>query len=175
MKNKVVFLNQINKMQITASERLLIRYLAPEDENALFEIYSDKEAMKYRGSKPFESIEEVQQMLQDTNEKLIAQTEFRYAVIEKETNFLIGTFLYKNSINNQCEIGYSIGKAYWKKGYGTELLNLMIPFLKAIGFEYLYAKTKKGNEASFQLLIKNGFKINQFQSQESYYFFELVI
>lgn len=162
-------------MQITVSERLLIRYLVLEDKNALFEIYSDKEAMKYRGSKPFESLEEVQQMLQDTNEKLIAQTEFRYAVIEKETNFLIGTFLYKNSINNQCEIGYSIGKAYWKKGYGTELLNLMIPFLKEKGFDRLIAFTKNGNEASISLLQKVGFKRNQNKSQDGFNCFEINI
>ena len=41
---------------ITENEKLLIRELSENDTNVIFELYSDKEAMKYRWSKPFENI-----------------------------------------------------------------------------------------------------------------------
>jgi RimJ/RimL family protein N-acetyltransferase len=45
-------------MIIIENEKLLIRELAENDVNVIFELYSDKEAMKYRGSSPFENIDE---------------------------------------------------------------------------------------------------------------------
>ena len=72
---------------LTESNRILIRSLAIDDVDRLFTIYTDKEAMKYRGSKPFETITDVYEMLENTQKNIIEGKEFRYAVIEKETPF----------------------------------------------------------------------------------------
>lgn len=145
---------------ITETDRLEIRKLTSADKNSLLEIYSDKEAMKYRGSKPFDSLDEVEKMLIRTFQKFESREEFRYAVIQKEGNELIGTFLIKPNSKNECEIGYSIGKKYWKKGYGKELVKCMLKYINSLNYTKVLATSRKENIASLKLLEKIGFKLS---------------
>jgi ribosomal-protein-alanine N-acetyltransferase len=144
---------------IVETDRLKIRNLALEDKKSLFEIYSDKEAMRFRGSKPFETIEEVVEMLSRTFKKLESKEEFRYAVDQKESNTIIGTFLIKPISKIECEIGYSIGKNYWGSGYGKELVKAMVEYCKNLPFKTIVATSRKENIASLLLLEKVGFKL----------------
>ncbi|TDE44913.1 N-acetyltransferase [Flavobacterium rhamnosiphilum] len=144
---------------IVETDRLKIRNLALEDKKSLFEIYSDKEAMRFRGSKPFETIEEVVEMLNRTFQKLESKEEFRYAVDLKENNEIIGTFLIKPISENECEIGYSIGKNYWGRGYGKELVKGMLKYIKKLPFKTIVATSRKENISSIMLLESVGFKL----------------
>lgn len=144
---------------ITETDRLHIRHLDFPDKEALFEIYSDKEAMRFRGSKPFETLDDVDHMLNRTFHKIESKEEFRYAVDLKETNELIGTFLIKPLSENECEIGYSIGKNYWGNGYGKELVNGMIDHISNLPFATIVATSKKENISSSKLLESVGFTL----------------
>jgi [ribosomal protein S5]-alanine N-acetyltransferase len=137
--------------------RLAIRHLTTEDRTKLFEIYSDKEAMKYRGSKPFEQIDDVDAMLQETVLKMAANEAYRYAVNTIEGDELIGTFLIKVLPDNSCEIGYSLGKQYWGLGYAKELLAAMLEYAATQNYTTIIATSKKENVASTGLLEKVGF------------------
>jgi RimJ/RimL family protein N-acetyltransferase len=141
------------------TNRLKIRELKTTDKNSLFRIYSDKEAMKYRGSKPFDSLEEVDEMLTRTFKKLKSKEEFRYAIEQKENKVLIGTFLIKPITQNECEIGYSLGKKYWGNGYGKELVKGMLIHIKDLPFKKIIATSRKENIASLKLLESIGFKV----------------
>jgi ribosomal-protein-alanine N-acetyltransferase len=157
---------------IVETDRLKIRNLALEDKKSLFEIYSDKEAMRFRGSKPFETIEEVVEMLSRTFEKLESKEEFRYAVDLKENNKIIGTFLIKPISKNECEIGYSIGKNYWGRGYGKELVKGMLNYSKNLPFNTILATSRKENIASLLLLEKVGFKLIPEKETHNCHFFK---
>jgi ribosomal-protein-alanine N-acetyltransferase len=160
---------------IVETDRLKIRNLVLEDKKSLFEIYSDKEAMRFRGSKPFETIEEVHEMLSRTFQKLESKEEFRYAVDLKENNKIIGTFLIKPISKNECEIGYSIGKNYWGGGYGKELVKGMLNYIKNLPFKTIVATSKKENIASLMLLQKVGFKLIPEKETNNFHFFEYLL
>ena len=51
---------------IFETERLFIRHLEESDSESMFEIYSDKESMKYRANKPFTTISEAEALFPST-------------------------------------------------------------------------------------------------------------
>lgn len=114
---------------IIENKNLLIRELVENDVNVIFELYSDREAMKFRGSKPFKNVDEALEMLKKVSENIKNITEFRYAIIEKERSNLIGTYLITPINKTECIIGCSIGKKYCKTGYGHEVMMLMTEHL----------------------------------------------
>lgn len=156
------------------TEHLTIRQLNWQDKARLFDIYSDKDAMKYRGSKPFEDLDDVDVMLNSTFQKMASQEEFRYAVEHTNDQTLIGTFLIKPTSEQTCEIGYSIAREYWGAGYGKELVIGMIPYLKALQFQTITATSKKENIASLKLLESVGFKLIPERKENGCYYFEYV-
>ena len=160
--NKIIF----------KAKRLYIRHITFNDEFDLFKIYSDKDVMKFRGSAAFENLDDVRKMIQKTIDQINLKCEFRFAIVENETNNLIGTFLYKVIDSTKCEVGYSLGKNYWKLGYGFEVLNSMLSYLKNLGYEYIIATTKKENIASIKLLTKTGFVLKQTENTNNLNLFE---
>lgn len=157
---------------IFETERLFIRKLEESDSEVMFEIYSDKEAMKFRSNKPFENINEAKEMIKHTENEFELGLKFRYAIIKKSTNELIGTILYFSEYPNSeiCTIGYSLGKKYWKKGYALETLNSFINHLKSLNFKELQAKVFKMNTDSITLLNKTGFELIEDNNEKLFTF-----
>jgi RimJ/RimL family protein N-acetyltransferase len=61
-------------------------------------------------------------------------------------------------IEHRAEVAYLLGVDYWGKGYGSESLVWLQYFLqKNYGIKELWATVTPGNEASKNLLLKNGY------------------
>jgi ribosomal-protein-alanine N-acetyltransferase len=157
---------------ITENEKLLIRELQENDVNVIFELYSDKEAMKFRGSKPFETIDEATKMLKKVSENIKNGTEYRYAIIEKNSNKLIGTYLITPITNIECMVGCSIGKKYWRLGYGIEVMMLMSEYLRNLKFEKIVGLIKKENIPSIKLVEKMNFVLIEQTEKPEFYKYE---
>lgn len=159
---------------IFETERLFIRNLEESDSEAMFEIYSDKDAMKFRSNKPFENINEAKKMIQQTEIENQLSLKFRYAIIKKDTKELIGTILYFTEYPNSecCIIGYSLGKKYWKKGFALETLISFMAYLKTLNFNELQAKVFKMNTDSINLLQKVGFELMEEKTNEEHFTFK---
>lgn len=115
-----------------ASLRLHFRDLTTKDTSALIEIYSDVEAMKFRANPPVLSTEDALIMIQQAEQEGKQFTSKRWGLVLKETKELIGTFVLNyDKAQPICTIGYSIGKKFWHKGYGKELLEAMLKEVKS--------------------------------------------
>lgn len=156
-----------------SSQRLISKKLCKKDAPKLFEFYSDSESMKYRGSKPMLHIDDAYQMISDQNLSEVV-TKFRRGIFKKINNELIGTFLieYNTESPIECEIGFSIGKDYWNKAYGSEILNSILEELKVFQqFQKIKAWCVKENQASVKILMNAGFTIaHQDKYPKSYLF-----
>lgn len=142
------------------SERLKTKPLEVEDAELLFQIYSDTEAMKYRGSKPMVDIGEAIDMIEKEYVVDGDISKLRLGIIEKSNNNFIGTLLLvrNKEFEHLCEIGFSFGKEYWGNGYGQETLKLIEGELKAYNnIEQLKAWCVKENIASVRIFEKTGF------------------
>lgn len=156
------------------TERLKFRYLEKSDSEAMFYIYSDKEAMKFRANKPFSTISEAEEMIHQTITDYELGFKFRFAIVKKETNELIGTILYfvDDLKSDVCSIGYSLGKNYWKQGFAIETLNGFIEYLRSQKINKLEAKVFKMNVDSINLLNKLDFILNEDTNDEKLFTFE---
>jgi ribosomal-protein-alanine N-acetyltransferase len=78
-------------------------------------------------------------------------------VIERETR-LIGCTGYRAFDADHGELGYWIGKRYWRRGYATEAVRALIAHaFGADGFVYLTAGHFTDNPSSERVLRKLGF------------------
>ena len=162
---------------IFETERLFIRHLEESDSESMFEIYSDKEAMKYRANLPFENLSEAEEMINQTITDYELGLKFRFAIVKKETNELIGTILYftENKDSEICKIGYSLWKNHWKQGFAIETLNGFTNYLKTQKFNKLEAKVFKMNVDSIKLLNKLDFILIEDTNDEKLFTFEKII
>ena len=144
--------------------RIRFRNLHLSDAKKLYEIYSDKEAMKFRGSKPMESIEDaiifVQNQRVAKNKVLTIRKGIELIGSEK----LIGSVMYRyrDASVEECEIGYSIGRQFWGKGFGKEIVKALIDDLrKNEAMKKIFAWSHKENIASVKILEHNGFQLTE--------------
>ncbi len=100
------------------TERLILRMWKRKDAEALYEYAKDPDVGPHAGWKPHESVKE---------SKIIISELFRrnmtWCIVEKETGRPIGSIGFEaDSIRkdiNSREMGYSLAKSCWKKGYMT--------------------------------------------------------
>lgn len=171
-KIKRKLINNEFKIMIIENEKIRLRELIENDVNVIFELYSDKEAMKFRGSKPFENIQEAKEMLKKVAENMKNGTEYRYAIIEKATNNLIGTYLITPITNIKCMVGCSIGKKYWRTGYGFDVMLLMSEYLRNLKYERIVGLIKKENIPSIKLVEKMNFVLIEQTEYPEFYKYE---
>ncbi|MFK7808445.1 MAG: GNAT family N-acetyltransferase [Saprospiraceae bacterium] len=156
--------------------KIKFRKMTVKDAHSLLKIYSDKEAMKYRGSKPMESIEDAREFV-NTQELLKGTTlTIREGIESLEENKIIGSvmFRFNESKKEECEIGYSIGRKFWGKGYGKEIVKLMLKSLEQNrAITNIIAWSNKMNIASIKILERNGFeRIKQVDENADNYLYQ---
>ena len=118
---------------IFETKRLYVTKWKPRDLDALHELYNDTAIKEF--ILPLLTIEETR------------------CIFENQLNHF-----KKDEKKKGVEIGYSLIKNYWKKGYATEIVKESIAWIfKAKGFSSIYAVTGLYNENSKNVLLKCGF------------------
>lgn len=148
----------------TQSERLTLDNLSTDDQQAIFEIFSNPKVMEYYDMEPFTKPEEGQNMISFFRNKFISKTGIRWAIREKGKNQLIGTCGFNNWVeyDHSAIIGYELAPAYWGKGYASEAIAQVIKLAYQGGLPIkvnrIEASVVPGNIGSENVLKKNGFK-----------------
>lgn len=146
---------------ILETDRLLLREHAPDDFDALHEIFSDAETMKHYPH-PF-SAEETLGWI-ERNQRRYAEHGFGLWAMElKETGRLIGDCgVTLQPIHGQMlpEIGYHIHRAHQRRGYASEAAAGCIRYaFETLGFDRVYSYMKYTNEPSARTAMKNGMRL----------------
>jgi len=81
-----------------------------------------------------------------------------FAIMEKETDRHMGGIKIFSLKNSETEVGYWMGQDFWGKGYGTEVLDITIEWIKLAGnVNMVFAITANDNKGSRRILEKVGF------------------
>lgn len=139
--------------------RYIIRSISSNDLKDIFEIYSDKEIMKYDSKNIFNSREETLELI---NKGMKNRWFVRFVIVDKSTNNVIGSIaLHHFDFENQkVQIGYNLKQQYWNKGIMSDVLPYMIEYLKNnTNIKELKASIHRENIASIKLVEKLGFNI----------------
>lgn len=143
------------------TKRLLLRPWQEEDAESLYEYAKDPEVGPIAGWPPHQSVAESLDVIRH----VLTGAEC-YAICEKGSNQAIGTVELKlnghtdmTDCDDECELGYWLGKPYWGRGYMPEAAAELIRH----GFEDLNMKTiwcgyYEGNTKSKRVQEKLGFR-----------------
>jgi len=147
------------------TKRLILRKFEETDFERMFLMDSNPEVMKYIGVPPLSDVNESKNVIKMIQQQYRDNGIGRLAVIEKETNLLIGWSGLKlltqeiNGYNNIYDLGYRFLPESWGKGYALESAKASLDFgfndLKA---DTIYAHAHSGNESSNHILRKLGFE-----------------
>ena len=142
------------------TERLLLRKWNEADAESLFEFASDPDVGPIAGWPPHRSIEESRDIIKN----VLCGAEC-YAVCEKESGKAIGTVELKlnghtdmTERDDECELGYCLGKPYWGRGYMPEAAREIIRHaFEDLGMNTVWCGYYEGNLRSKRVQEKIGF------------------
>lgn len=140
--------------------RLILRPWEKNDAESLYECAKDPNVGPVAGWQPHKNIEESLNVI-----KNILNGEQCYAVCLKTDNRAIGSIELKfNSNSNmtqrddECELGYWIGKPFWGNGYITEASKRLISYgFESLNLSKIWCGYYEGNEKSKRVQEKCGF------------------
>lgn len=110
---------------------------------------------------PFKTIQETKSFLENLINFSNLGIRNTWFIKLKKENKIIGTFDVRNINQNRLsvEIGYAISPDYWRRGFFSESLILVLKYMfTELNFYRIEAICNKNNVASIEGLKKNGFK-----------------
>lgn len=138
---------------IIETERLILRPITISDALDVYEYAKNENVGKNAGFKPHESVEETKSII---NGILKVNS---LAIFLKEINKVIGVISLEEKLDKIYELGYSLGEAYWHKGYCFEACKALIKYaFNSLNAYEIDAGTFLDNYRSEKLLLNLGFK-----------------
>lgn len=80
-----------------------------------------------------------------------------FGIVRKSDKDFLGVIAL-NTGESVPELGYWVGRPYWRCGYATEAVRTMESIARDLGFQRLAAETLTCNRASQRVLLKAGFR-----------------
>ncbi len=152
-------LNHIGTKSLETN-RLILRRFKMEDAQDMYNNWaSDNEVTKYLTWPTHTNIDVSKQVLAIWIEQYNDLQKYEWAIELKETGSVIGSIglLNIDNQNENCEIGYCIGRLYWGKGITAEAAKAVINFgLKEVGFQRITGRHDCENTASGRVMQKCG-------------------
>ena len=138
--------------------RLILRRLRQGDAKAIFDNWaSDPEVTKYVTWLPHQNIETTQHVLDFWLKEYENPKTYRYGIVLKENDELVGAIDVVNYVDGNPEIGYCLSRKCWNKGYMTEACNAFVDYLFAIGYKTIVIEADENNIGSNKVIKKCGF------------------
>lgn len=141
-------------------KRIRIRNYEKSDLDFLTDMWFDEENGKYLSDPTREFVDEPYQKALDT----LGESQFGYyLVIElSNTSERIGSCcIFPDESKKVFDIGYCIHKNYWRCGYGSEAIALMLDLMETNGADKVTAEAAVQNIPSNALLRKFGFEVEK--------------
>lgn len=141
------------------TDRLVLRRHRPEDAEDLYRYFgADPEMTNYSGWNPYATLQTARQTVSRFMESYRDEHFYGWAIESEDVLFgTIGAYDYEN---DRIEVGFSIVRACWGKGYATEALKAVLSYLTGNeGISCVTAWCAAENIASRRVLEKAGMQL----------------
>ena len=156
------------------TERLLLRAPVSDDAEALAPMYADPEVMRYVGDGRPLTRAETERSVKRMIQRWEADGFGLFTAVRKEDRAVIGrvgllvwnadtweptTRAESDDGRTEVEVGYTLGREYWGRGYATEAAGAVRDYaLRKLGADRLIALIIHGNTASENVARKLGLR-----------------
>ena len=146
-------------MHQLVTPRLLLRPFTAADVEIMHPIYSDPEVMRYVATGPLADIAHTRRLVDDYSDHQSHHGYSFWAVIEQSSGTLIGDAGLYRTPAGEVELGYTLGKAWWGRGYATEAAGAWLrTAFEELGMNEVVALAEPANAASLHVLTKLGMR-----------------
>ena len=145
------------KVPTLETERLILRTWERKDAQQLFEYASDPDVGPHAGWSPHKSVSESRMII----DEMFRRNE-TWAIVERESGRIVGSIgfekdKYRPGIKSR-EMGYSLAKSRWGRGYMTEAAGRLIRYaFEDLKLDILMIRTSDSNKRSQRVIEKSGF------------------
>ena len=142
-------------------ERVRLRQLDDADVHAVFAVFGDPVVARYWATPALVDETAAAELVEQTRVNFRARTGFRWAIATRDDDDVIGTcsLFHLDAANRRAEVGYALGRAYWRRGYATEAITIALTFgYETLGLRRIEADVDPRNAASLRTLERLGFQ-----------------
>jgi [ribosomal protein S5]-alanine N-acetyltransferase len=160
-KKMTVIANTPADFSALQTDRLILRPLAMEDVDFVFQHFHDPQVVQYLMDEPPVADYAQAQAIIDFYLEPEGKTHNRWGIVRRADNRLIGTCGYHKweKAYFRAEIGYDLSPDCWGQGYMTEALRSVIRHgFERMGLNRIDALVYIHNDRSIQLLQRLGFR-----------------
>lgn len=138
---------------------LALRPFTLADVPAAHLVYSDPDVMRFVGHGAVSSITGTESMVRQYMAHQRTHGFGFWAVTDRATGVLIGDAGLARTVDGEVEMGYTLAKAWWGKGRGTEAASLCVEAARGpLELQRVRALVEAPNAASRHVLEKLGFE-----------------
>lgn len=148
-------------MPVLQTQRLVLRRLAMRDAQDIFDYSRDAEVARHVLWAAQRDISEAREYIRYMTRRYRADEPSSWGIEEKASGRIIGTigYMHYDPDNNSCELGYSLARRAWNRGYMTEALRRVIDYsFEALDVNRIEAQHELDNPASGRVMEKCGMK-----------------
>lgn len=148
-------------LPIIITPRLRLRWISEDDIDALYNVFSDPQVMRYWSRGPLANREEAAQLQREIVVGNECDSMFKWGLALRDENTLIGTTtLFSLNFDNQrAELGYAMSSRHWGRGYMNEALSALLTHaFEVLKLRRLEADVDPRNTASIRTLERLGFQ-----------------
>ena len=141
--------------------RLILRRLEMRDAPDLFDYSRDPQVAKHVLWDAQTSVSEARAYVRYMLRRYRAGEPASWGIEDKETGRVVGTigYMWYQRDNNACEVGYSLARRRWNRGYMTEALAEVLRFsFEELGVHRVEAQHEVENAASGAVMRKCGMR-----------------
>lgn len=148
-------------LPVLEGPRIDLRWITHDDASALFEIFGDREVMRYWSSPPLENPASAHALVDQIHEYFRTRGLFQWGIRLRASDELVGTVtLYDVSREHRRgALGFALRRTAWGQGYASEAVATLLKFaFETAGLERLEADVDPDNARSLSLLERQGFR-----------------
>ena len=137
---------------VLTTERLVLRALRPSDADRMFAMRSDPQVMQHVNRPLAKTIEDASALIDLINTMVAANDAVQWAITLKGYDEFIGLIGFWRIVkeHHYGELGYTLARDHWDKGYISEVIGALVPFgFNTLGFHRVEDHTT--GERSFDL------------------------
>lgn len=153
---------------VLSTPRLRLRWITPDDAEALFAMLSDPLVTQYWSGGPWTSIQQAHDTIASSLANYADGSGVRFVIELAGTPGLIGyvTLHHFMDASRRCEVGYALARPYWNQRYAGEALRAVLAYgFRELGLNRVEADIDPANVASARLLERYGFRKEGYMPQ----------
>lgn len=141
--------------------RLSLRWISAADTDAFYAIYSHPEVMRYWSAPPLVDREAAANLIKKIHEDWQRRVILKWGIARRTDDQLIGSITLFNLdfTHRRAEIGYALGRDYWRQGYMNEALMAVLKYaFEVLDLHRIEADVDPRNAASIRTVERLGFQ-----------------